>query len=276
VAFQALGSAGILAVIIAGWTTSNPTIYRAGLAFQSLNYKWDRTKVTMVVGIITTIIACFPFVFTQLLGFLGIMGLMMAPVGAIIVAEHWLFPKLGFTRYWSKYKGNNTNMAAMITWLLSLGVSYYLVVADVLHMFFILVPIWLFATLVYCSLASLLGAKESYPQAIADENIELDRKAQEHKYLQRHENAFTVKPKLKLPLLAKLAQSLSWGCLIVCLVMGILAFINQDIETIRTWLIVPTILYFVTATYAYLVRQNLVEGTVVDVEEGNVSAREVA
>lgn len=35
-----LGSTGLLAVIIAGWTTANPSIYRASLAFQSVfNYK---------------------------------------------------------------------------------------------------------------------------------------------------------------------------------------------------------------------------------------------
>ncbi|NQV85627.1 MAG: nucleoside transporter, partial [Woeseiaceae bacterium] len=43
VAYQSLGATGIIAVIIAGWTTSNPTIYRAGLAFQSLNHNWNRT-----------------------------------------------------------------------------------------------------------------------------------------------------------------------------------------------------------------------------------------
>jgi len=276
VAYQALGSAGIIAVIIAGWTTSNPTIYRAGLAFQSLNYKWDRTKVTMVVGIVTTIIACFPFVFTQLLGFLGIMGLMLAPVGAIIVAEHWLFPKVGFTRYWSKYKGNKTNMAAMITWLLSLGVSYTLVVADVLHMFFILVPIWIFATIVYCGLASVMGAKTVYVQAAEEEAKEAARKAQEQKYLETAQYSSSVEPKVKLPLFAQLAQSLSWGCLIACLVMGVMAFVNQDIETIRAWLIVPTLIYFVTATYAYLVKERLIEGTLVAEEGGSATSREVA
>jgi len=90
VAFQSLGIAGVIAVIIAGWTTSNPTIYRSGLAFQSLNHEWSRTRVTVIVGIATTIVACFPFVFTKLLGFVGIMGLMLAPIGdrihAILVA----------------------------------------------------------------------------------------------------------------------------------------------------------------------------------------------
>jgi nucleobase:cation symporter-1, NCS1 family len=31
---DAVGWAGLICVIIAGWTTANPTIYRAGLAFQ--------------------------------------------------------------------------------------------------------------------------------------------------------------------------------------------------------------------------------------------------
>ena len=116
VAYQALGSAGIVAVIIAGWTTSNPTIYRAGLAFQSLNRRWDRTRVTIVTGAITTVIACFPFVFTKLMDFLGLMGLLLAPIGAIIVTEHWLFPRLGLTRYWSHYQGQPLNVPALLAW----------------------------------------------------------------------------------------------------------------------------------------------------------------
>ena len=67
-----------------------------------------------------------------------IMGLMMAPVGAIIVAEHWLFPRIGLTRYWSQYKGNNTNWAAIITWLTALALSYVLEQSGVLHLFFLL------------------------------------------------------------------------------------------------------------------------------------------
>ncbi len=255
VAYQAMGSAGILVVIIAGWTTSNPTIYRAGLAFQSLNYNWSRTKVTLVVGIATTIIACFPFVFKELLGFLGIMGLMMVPVGAIIVAEHWLFPKIGFTRYWSKYKGNKTNKAAMITWLLSLGVSYSLVVADVMHMFFILLPIWILATVVYCGLASVMGAKETYPEAIAAEKAELARKEAEIAYLSSPVCSAKAASN-DVSALAKLAKYISWAALVACAYMGVMSYVNQDIETIRTWLIAPTLVYFFTATYAYLAQNS--------------------
>ena len=70
--------------MIAGWTTSNPTIYRAGLAFQSVYPKLSREKATMIVGFITTVIACFPFVFTKLIDFVGFMGILLVPIGAIM------------------------------------------------------------------------------------------------------------------------------------------------------------------------------------------------
>ena len=35
-AYNACGVAGLICVIVAGWTTANPTIYRAGLAFQAI------------------------------------------------------------------------------------------------------------------------------------------------------------------------------------------------------------------------------------------------
>jgi cytosine permease len=138
------------------------------------------------------------------------------------------------------------------------------------------VPIWLFATIVYSGLASVMGAKTVYVQASEEEAKETARKAQEQEYLQTAQHSSSVTHKIKFPMFAQLAQTFSWGCLVACLVMGIMAFVNQDIENIRTWLIVPTLIYFVTATYAYLVKEKLIEATVVDVEEGNVSAREIA
>ncbi|WP_342807836.1 nucleoside transporter [Alteromonas sp. M12] len=254
VAYTALGASGILAVIIAGWTTSNPTIYRAGLAFSSLNHTWGRTKVTIVVGIITTIIACSPFVFSGLLGFVGYMGLLLAPVGAIIVTEHWIFPRIGFTRYWSFFKGNTTNVAAFATWIVSMIVGILVEQSGLLHLFFILVPLWIFSTLLYIGLASTMGAKQTYAQAEVAEQSESERKAAEVAFLAQA-------PELKdsvenTPLIATIAKYISWTALLACLYMGGMSYINKDIETITTWLIVPTLIYFVTATYAYLAKDN--------------------
>src|SRR5206468_3215442 len=67
VAYQSLGVSGAIAVVLAGWTTSNPTLYRAGLALQAITPGWPRWLVTLLAGIVTVIIACSPFVFTALL-----------------------------------------------------------------------------------------------------------------------------------------------------------------------------------------------------------------
>jgi len=247
VAFQALGAAGIIAVIIAGWTTSNPTIYRAGLAFQSLNHNWSRTKVTIVTGVVTTIISCFPFVFTQLLGFVGIMGLMLAPIGAVIVTEHWIFPRIGFTRYWNTYRGNNMNVPAVTTWLTSLGLAFYLEQSNTLHLFFLLIPIWLFATVLYIGLAAVMGANQSYPQAQHAETLELARKAEEKAYLSTNaQRGLQNKPSVGV--FYKSARVVLYLALIACAVMGISVYAGGDFEQFKSWLILPTVIYFVAAT----------------------------
>lgn len=255
VAYTALGASGILAVIIAGWTTSNPTIYRAGLAFSSLNSSWGRTNVTIAVGVVTTIIACSPFVFSGLLGFVGYMGLLLAPVGAIIVTEHWLFPKLGLTRYWSSYKGNTTNIAAFATWIVSMVAGIAVEQLGFLHLFFVLIPLWIFATVMYIVLASMMGAKDTYPQAEQAERTETDRKVAEQEYL-RTAQTKQLGSETNAPIVAVIAKYISWAALLCCLYMGISAYINQDVETITTWLIVPTLIYFVTATFAYMKLSN--------------------
>ena len=70
-AFEAAGAAGVLAVAIAGWTTANPTLYRAGLALQSVTPNWPRWKITLAAGAITSVLSCFPVFFMKLLGLRG-------------------------------------------------------------------------------------------------------------------------------------------------------------------------------------------------------------
>ena len=249
VAFQSLGLAGVIAVIIAGWTTSNPTIYRAGLAFQSLNHNWSRTQVTVIAGVATTIIACFPFVFTKLLGFVGIMGLMLAPVGAVIVTEHWIFPRIGFTRYWSHYRKNTTNIPAIATWLVSLGLAFYMETSGTLHLFFLLIPIWIFATVLYIALASAMGARDSYAEATDAENAEKQRQSEEKAFLAKDNAKSAESPARNTSAKFMVARVTAYLSLIVCAVMSVRVYLGSDLDWFRTWLIVPTLIYFVSATY---------------------------
>jgi NCS1 family nucleobase:cation symporter-1 len=259
VAYQSLGLAGVIAVIIAGWTTSNPTIYRAGLAFQSLNHDWSRAQVTVIAGVATTIIACFPFVFTKLLGFVGIMGLMLAPVGAVIVTEHWIFPRIGFTRYWSHYRKNTTNFAAVLTWVISLVLALYLERSGTLHLFFLLIPIWIFATVLYIALASSMGARDAYAQAAELESAETQRQTDEKAFLENDALKSAELPSKKTNASFLIARVTAYLSLVACAVMSIRVYLGSDLDWFRTWLIVPTLIYFVSATYWIIQKEKQAE-----------------
>ncbi len=253
VAYQALGATGILVVIIAGWTTSNPTIYRAGLAFQSLQPRWRRTRVTAVTGAVTTIIACFPFVFTQLMSFVGLMGLILSPIGAVIVTEHWVFPRIGLTRYWNYYRATYVNWAACMAWLVALLGAWGLHLVGV-HLFFLLIPTWLTAMLVYTLLAWQFGAAHAYaPQSSKHESDEAERKQRERDYLNRpHERnpADTVTSTPHGMLWSGLIAGVS---MLSCLLLGLYSLGSGSIDIVKDWIFLPTLAYLVSATvWSYL------------------------
>ena len=83
-AFKALGWTGIICVVIAGWTTANPTIYRAGLAFQGMLPGSSRAVMTLMAGIVATIAGAFPNLSGQLLGFVGLYGTVLGPMGCVL------------------------------------------------------------------------------------------------------------------------------------------------------------------------------------------------
>ncbi len=104
-AYQACGIAGLICVIVAGWTTANPTIYRAGLAFQAIVPRSSRFVVTLVTGAIATIAGMFPAIAMQLLGFVAIYGMILMPMGAVIFVDFWLLPKLGLRSSYAEFSG---------------------------------------------------------------------------------------------------------------------------------------------------------------------------
>lgn len=255
IAYSALGLSGILAVIIAGWTTSNPTIYRAGLAIQSIFPHKSRAYITTLVGLVTAIIACFPFVFTGLLNFVGYMGLLLAPVGAIIVSEHWVFRKVGLTPLWSMYRGNSLNHAALITWVAGVVFAVVIEQSGLLHLFFLFIPTYLFSMLLYTVLAFKMGANLSYTEQVSAHKGDLAAREAVHR-----EDAQVIKNQQQI-----IANSSSgqW----VQYLLGIVAILALTFIGLSAWqvwdsgsdylallnkfkdeTIYPTLIYFVSAT----------------------------
>jgi len=134
-AYQALGVSGAFAVFFAGWTTANPTLYRAGLALQAVT-GWPRWKITLLAGGLTTAFSCFPAVFLKLLDYVALYGLVLMPVGAIVFAEHWLFPRLRLPRYRAEAEGALVNWRAALVWAGTLAACYFMP----LHLFYRWLP----------------------------------------------------------------------------------------------------------------------------------------
>ena len=153
IAFLGAGIAGAVAVVIAGWTTANPTIYRAGLALQTVTPNWKRWKVTGVVGGITTVAALFPALMMQLLDFVALYGLVLMPMGAVIFADFWLLPKLGRQPNYAEKKRLVFSWPAAVAWVGTLLACWGINEVWGLQIFFLALPGWFIAVALYLGLS---------------------------------------------------------------------------------------------------------------------------
>ena len=164
VAFYALGASGFVIVVVAGWTTANSNLYRAGLAAQAVFPEISRTKVTLLVGLAVVVASAFPFIYQSLLPLLTYAGLILVPIGGIVFAEHHIFPRIGFTRYWARYKGLQHSVPAIGTWAISLVFGFGLDALNIIPFYYLFLPTWFVSIVAYIVLAKRYGASESYPE----------------------------------------------------------------------------------------------------------------
>jgi cytosine permease len=149
IAYMGAGIAGCVCVVLAGWTTANPSLYRAGLALQIATPNWKRWKVTLIAGIITTLAALFPAIVMKLLDFVALYGLLLMPMGAILFADYWLFPKLGLKSNYVELKKLNYSIPAAAAWVVTLAISFIIPI----EIFFKGLPAWFITILIYVTLS---------------------------------------------------------------------------------------------------------------------------
>lgn len=158
-AYDAIGVFGILAVILASWTTANPTIYRAGLAFQAIIPRSSTFWVTILAGSLATIAGIFPAFAMKLLDFVALYGFILAPVGAIIVFEHFFGARFGIVSNYAEKAGISFNMAVLLAWLLSAGLCYVLSLQFGIFLSFLTLPAWLGCGVLYLVLSKGMQRK---------------------------------------------------------------------------------------------------------------------
>lgn len=156
-AYNACGLAGLLCVIVAGWTTANPTIYRAGLAFQAIRPRSSRFAVTLATGGLATIAGMFPALAMKLLDFVALYGMLLMPMGAVVFVDFWLLPRLGMKPNYAKRAGLTFHWAAALAWVLTVA-ACGLVLWGVGRWFlwFVSLPGWFLAAGLYIGLSRLI------------------------------------------------------------------------------------------------------------------------
>lgn len=236
-----LGAMGLLAVIIAGWTTANPSIYRASLSYETIFPKLGNKKLTYIVGILMTVAACFPIT-ANVMTIVNIIVLIVPAVGAICIAEHWILPKLGGTRYWSMYRGDKVNKAALLAWGISLAFVVVMKLGNFIHSYMLFLPTYILAIVVYLFLALRMGAKDDYSEQVEDYI-----RTQEELTKIIDEEAMRAKPQhVVIPGYTKLTQPVSWVILAVIFIMAIMTLTGSlAVVNFKTYAFALTIVYFV-------------------------------
>ncbi len=150
------GLAGAICVVVAGWTTANPTLYRSGLAVQGVFPNSKRWKITLAVGAVSILLACSPAIILKLDQFLGLYALVATPVGAVLLVDIYLFPRLGLTSNLASAQGLRLNWSVLACWVVTVAACYGLYIwfeAD--FYFFMALPGWVLGGLTYLLFATL-------------------------------------------------------------------------------------------------------------------------
>jgi NCS1 family nucleobase:cation symporter-1 len=154
-AWRSIGWTGIVCVIIAGWTTANPTIYRAGLAFQGMFPKSRRVAMTLTAGIIATLAGAFPNLSGKLLDFVGTYGTVLGPMGAVIFVDYWLIRKAGLRDEYAHATGSSFHLPVLLAWLLPVAAGLYLIFTRGVFAAYLVVPCWIACGVLFLVLSKL-------------------------------------------------------------------------------------------------------------------------
>ncbi len=211
--FDAVGVAGLLCIAVAGWTTANPTIYRAGLAFQGMfpsearprpiqssesrtspavfppsspaprsgesltpstqprelpclqqvspvkDSGMTRTTATIIAGAVCTVAGVFPAVAMKLLDFVGLYGTILAPVGAVIVVDHFLAKRLGLATDYAEREGIRFNVAVLLAWAIPVAIGLAIYRTQDINSFMLPLPCWLACGALYILFSKLMNRR---------------------------------------------------------------------------------------------------------------------
>ena len=167
------------------------------------------------------------------------LGLEVVGVGAICITEHYIFPKIGYTRYWNLYRKKDVNWAATISWGISILFVIVMIIFRPIHQNFWFIPNYMIPMISYIILAGLMGAGKKYPQEEAEE-MEYEEALQD--YVNSLHPQETEAP---VPAAAKVLRVVAFADLAVMVGLGIVCSMGKmDLELFKTAAFANSLIYF--------------------------------
>lgn len=155
-------------------------------------------------------------------------------------------------RYWSSLLGQSLNWPALVAWASGMALALGLWLTDTIHLFFLFLPVYILTSLVYLVLAATAGARNG---ALEEAGSRPDR-------AEGFTGAVSSVPdgdggpssRWQNSTVSRLCCFTALAALGACIVMpGVVYFSNygsyeENMEWFKGWLIVPTLVYFVTGS----------------------------
>ncbi|WP_229106768.1 cytosine permease [Paenibacillus sp. 1001270B_150601_E10] len=117
-----LGLPAIIVLTLAQWTTNTSNLYSASLGFSVVFQRVPKKLITVVAGIIATLLAVFG-IYDKFLSFLNIITMFVSPIGGIYTAEYLLVDRKKFT-FEGLDRNKNWIVRSLLVWVAATFFAY--------------------------------------------------------------------------------------------------------------------------------------------------------
>lgn len=118
-----------------------------------------RTTATIIAGAVCTVAGVFPAVAMKLLDFVGLYGTILAPVGAVIVVDHFLAERLGLATDYAEREGIRFNVAVLLAWAIPVAIGLAIYRTQDINSFMLPLPCWLACGALYILFSKLMNRR---------------------------------------------------------------------------------------------------------------------
>jgi purine-cytosine permease-like protein len=115
--------------------------------------------VTLATGMAAAVAGMFPAITMKLLSFVALYGLLLMPMGAVVLVDFWIIQKFGLQSNYAEWSKKSFNWAAGLAWFITLGICTALVRYAGIEIFFVGLPGWFIAAVLYLLLSKLYQRK---------------------------------------------------------------------------------------------------------------------